>query len=264
MSYGNITEIAERIKKLREDKGVTQLEVSKALHVKRQTVAQWENGERDLKTEAIIELAQYFDVTSDFILGLSKYKTAQAADIGKITGLSDENIKSLQDFHDKETYIYNTISSGDKDLDVSELLKGFTHEARISFNDEGDLKVDTKVGQALNDFIDEVLKSELISYIADCRRSKLYPFNFTSDNVFTTSSELLRYYAEREQFTHNFNKCMDIVKEIIQKCTDYEVYNRSITENAQIVGSTRLDLLFKAREARRKDAKVDSNKEGDT
>lgn len=87
--------IFERIKLLREEKGITQLDLAKELFVKQQTVAQWEKGERDLKTTAIVDIAKYFNVTTDYLLGLSDYKTPQAADIGKITGLSEDNIQKL-------------------------------------------------------------------------------------------------------------------------------------------------------------------------
>ena len=50
----SISAIGERIKALRISKKLTQAELAQALNVKRQTVAQWENQERDLKTGAII------------------------------------------------------------------------------------------------------------------------------------------------------------------------------------------------------------------
>lgn len=52
----SISAIGERIKALRISKKITQAELAQALNVKRQTVAQWENQERDLKTGAIISL----------------------------------------------------------------------------------------------------------------------------------------------------------------------------------------------------------------
>lgn len=91
----DINNIANRIKELREEKGLSQNKLAKDLYVKQQTIAQWEKGERALKAEAIIALSEYFNVTSDYLLGISEYKTSQAADIGVVTGLSDENIKIL-------------------------------------------------------------------------------------------------------------------------------------------------------------------------
>lgn len=63
--------IGERIKTLRERKNLTQLELSKGINVKRETINQWENGTRDLKTGTIISLSKYFNVSADYILGLS-------------------------------------------------------------------------------------------------------------------------------------------------------------------------------------------------
>lgn len=91
-----IEQIGKKIKYLREnEKKITQEELAKDLNVGRETVARWENGTRDLKTDAIIQLSNYFGVTSDYLLGISDYKTAQAADIGTLTGLSEDNIKWL-------------------------------------------------------------------------------------------------------------------------------------------------------------------------
>lgn len=64
-------DIGNRIRTLRESKGLTQLELSKELNVARQTIAQWENEERNLKTGAIISLSKYFNVSADYLLGLS-------------------------------------------------------------------------------------------------------------------------------------------------------------------------------------------------
>jgi len=60
--------IGERIQQLRMDKNLTQSELAKELGVKRETVNQWENGTRDLKTGYTIKLANYFNETCDYIL----------------------------------------------------------------------------------------------------------------------------------------------------------------------------------------------------
>lgn len=91
----NKVSIGTRIKKLRESKGETQAEVATHLCVKRETVNQWENNTRDLKTEYTIKLADYFNTTCDYILrGLSPNNV----EINKILGLSEESIKKLQSF----------------------------------------------------------------------------------------------------------------------------------------------------------------------
>lgn len=88
--------ISNRIKELREARGLSQAELAHELNVTQQTVAHWESGTRDLKTGAIVSLARFFNVTSDYLLGLSDYKNAQTADIGAVTGLSEGALKRLE------------------------------------------------------------------------------------------------------------------------------------------------------------------------
>lgn len=57
---------------LRESKGETQAELAKILLVKRETVNQWEQGTRDLKTQYTINLANHFGVSCDYLLGRSR------------------------------------------------------------------------------------------------------------------------------------------------------------------------------------------------
>ena len=85
-------EIGKRIKELREKKGLTQKELAENLSVKRETVNQWENGTRDLKTEYTIKLADFFEVTCDEILRGVK---AENVSINKELGLSDSAIEIL-------------------------------------------------------------------------------------------------------------------------------------------------------------------------
>lgn len=77
--------IGGRIEQLRKDKGLTQAELAKAMYVRRETIVQWENGDRDLKTQATISLADFFGVTCDEILRGIK---AENVDINKKTGLT--------------------------------------------------------------------------------------------------------------------------------------------------------------------------------
>lgn len=88
--------ISNRIKELREARGLSQADLARELHVTQQTVAHWESGTRDLKTGAIASLAKFFDVTADYLLGLSDYTSSQSADIGAATGLTEDAVKKLK------------------------------------------------------------------------------------------------------------------------------------------------------------------------
>jgi len=60
-----------RLKDLREDRDIKQIEIAKYLHVKQNTYSQYENGQRQIPIEALIKLAEYFQTSTDYILGLT-------------------------------------------------------------------------------------------------------------------------------------------------------------------------------------------------
>lgn len=64
----------ERLKELREEKELTQTQVAKAINVTQRNISFYETGtnEPDLKT--IAALANFFDVTTDYLLGLSNQR----------------------------------------------------------------------------------------------------------------------------------------------------------------------------------------------
>ena len=61
----------ERLKLLRKFAKISQLELAKELNVAQSTVGMWETGKREPDFETLCKIAIYFDVTSDFLLGLS-------------------------------------------------------------------------------------------------------------------------------------------------------------------------------------------------
>ena len=60
----------ERLKELRTEKGVGQVELAKALNVSKGIISFWENGLREPKLSNLIVMAQYFEVSIDYLVGL--------------------------------------------------------------------------------------------------------------------------------------------------------------------------------------------------
>lgn len=60
-----------RLKELREDRDIPQRVVADYLHIKQNTYSQYENGQRQLPVEVLIKLSTFFDVSTDYILGLT-------------------------------------------------------------------------------------------------------------------------------------------------------------------------------------------------
>lgn len=59
-----------RIRELREDKNITQKYMSKILNCSQQVYSNYELGQRDIPTDILIKLAQFHNVSTDYILGL--------------------------------------------------------------------------------------------------------------------------------------------------------------------------------------------------
>lgn len=96
-SNGFSENIGVLISQLREAKGETQQALADSLGVKRETVNQWENGTRQIKAEAIKSLAQHFNTSADFLLGLTNASTdnKNLQFVCDYTGLSEDAILEL-------------------------------------------------------------------------------------------------------------------------------------------------------------------------
>lgn len=58
----------ERLKELRMKKGISQQIVADHLEITRQAYSNYENGNRDPDKEMLLKLAEYFDVSVDYLL----------------------------------------------------------------------------------------------------------------------------------------------------------------------------------------------------
>lgn len=63
--------IYKRIRDLREDKDLTQKQMSDLLHCSQQVYSNYELGQRDIPTEILIKLSKIHNVSTDYIFGLT-------------------------------------------------------------------------------------------------------------------------------------------------------------------------------------------------
>lgn len=64
---------AEQLMALRIDNSLSRAELSKKLNVSIRLISYWENGERECDFDTLIEIADIFSVSIDFLLGKSDY-----------------------------------------------------------------------------------------------------------------------------------------------------------------------------------------------
>lgn len=61
----------KRIRDLREDRDLTQKEIAKRLNCSQQVYSNYELGQRDIPTDILIKLSQIYNVSVDYMLGIS-------------------------------------------------------------------------------------------------------------------------------------------------------------------------------------------------
>lgn len=61
---------SERLKALRQEHNLSQRALSRALSLSQPAIARWEAGTQVPNIEILIKLATFFDVSTDYMLGL--------------------------------------------------------------------------------------------------------------------------------------------------------------------------------------------------
>jgi repressor LexA len=76
-----------RLKILREEKGLNKTELANMLNITAQSIGQYEQGKRDLSTDKLIMFAKFFGVTTDYILGFSDTRNSTSADLNNLLNI---------------------------------------------------------------------------------------------------------------------------------------------------------------------------------
>lgn len=71
------------LKKLREEKGLSQKDIAEYLGITRQAVASYELAKREPDYDVLKKLADYFSVSVDYLLGRAKCRDVDAITVGK-------------------------------------------------------------------------------------------------------------------------------------------------------------------------------------
>lgn len=57
-----------RLKEIRKKRGITQLKLAMDLNISQNTISRYETGEREADYATLIRLADYFNVSTDYLL----------------------------------------------------------------------------------------------------------------------------------------------------------------------------------------------------
>ncbi len=93
----------QRLRNLREDFDMSQAEIAKIIKTTQSYYAQYENGYRAMPFDRVIILAKFYDVSLDYIAGLTEnpktingkpYRISKNITVGDITNSHNINIKN--------------------------------------------------------------------------------------------------------------------------------------------------------------------------
>lgn len=83
---------SEKIKELRLARGITQVELANSLSVTKQSVSNWENNNIMPSIEILLQLSDFFGVSTDYILGKENEKTLN---VSKLTESQIQHLKLI-------------------------------------------------------------------------------------------------------------------------------------------------------------------------
>lgn len=96
MIWSAIMFSGERLKKLREEMNLTQIELGKVFNISHSTINRYENGLRQPDNETLINMSNFFNVSVDYLLGISNTRN----DSERVTDVLQNNAE-LQELWDR-------------------------------------------------------------------------------------------------------------------------------------------------------------------
>lgn len=116
--------IGERIKALREEKGLTLAELAKELDTVKSSLSYIENGKKPVKDDLIVKICDYFDISADYLLGRTDIKSSDlnVRCVCEQTGLSELAVERIM--------IQNDISPG---FEMEPIFRKSFYDEEIEF-----------------------------------------------------------------------------------------------------------------------------------
>lgn len=108
--------IGERLKQLRIKNRLKQQELANMFGLSSGTISFYESEQRKPDIDFIVAVAKYFDVSTDYLLGLTNATDKENIDISKVTGLNDFSLtileQSLKETNNAAAEVIDTVICG--------------------------------------------------------------------------------------------------------------------------------------------------------
>ena len=184
--------IQEKLKDLRIEKGLSLQELSEQTGISRASLGNYETDDyKKITHKAIVTLAKFYGVTSDYLLGLTENREQHRFPVDDL-GLDDEDyyMKTLATASISEDNYFNNLLGNDivkiaKDLRDAHSKDAETGDATTPVDDILDSFEELKTA-------DNATQAQMIMY------SKLFKINFTKMDPyeFKTFTNILQRYSD--------------------------------------------------------------------
>lgn len=246
--------LADRLSDLIAESGKDLREISDEVGISPASLSYYTNDLREAGIGAIAKLSRYFQVTSDYLLGLSDNRTVKAASIGKETGLSDNAIEVLKHAFDEKEYLIKTNDPA-AEYCATEIISLIIEYLNFHPGIFDDLSIalstnfDPNFGKSLGDDIE--------SYILD-RNNDIYDKIYENGTVIIGESYKI-YLFEKLKF--NFELLIkDIVTSINPSKYDIEFGNMRYENPHTLIKNICNFLEFRKEQEKEKTSNADDNK----
>lgn len=104
MKDKDLTCFSIKLKELREEKKLTQSQLAKILQTSKQSIWNYESSHREPNIEMIIDIAKYFNVSIDYLLGNNEYKNSTQKSLNE---LLSEKLEIPSESSNELAYLFN-------------------------------------------------------------------------------------------------------------------------------------------------------------
>lgn len=96
-----MSDLPSRIKKLREEKGLTQRQFAEQFQISPSTIALYEVGKRTPDADTLSKLASFFDVSVDYLLGRTNVRKPEDFNPETIAAMRAPELEGYDDLPDE-------------------------------------------------------------------------------------------------------------------------------------------------------------------
>jgi transcriptional regulator with XRE-family HTH domain len=213
-----------RLKELREENNISRSDLAEILGVSTQTIANYENGHREPNFDILLKIADYFNVTVDYLIGRSNYRTVeeQITKRNKFERFVIENLPSA---------VWDEKIEKEVGTFIEEILEPLMNSAAVIFYYALLESSDTKLWQVT---LKEIF---LLLYNYWSNVEKLLQNNtfrhilfYHEDFIYGEMDEIFKHFDNLENLTsvyekynneiEKMEKCVDELKSLIPKLVD--------------------------------------------